>query len=427
MRLRSTAIVLAAAAASAGATRTSSTEPYPGVIHEVWSEPAIPARIHLVRVNLTSAEITVRATREDDRGRTVSAFAAAAGAQVAINGDLFAAAGYIPDGLAMGDGAPWASTSDDDVSAVFRFGKVASRTDGLIIVPESVVAFADLPSFTTGALGGRPMLVRAGQAVTSFDCADGGAIACLRAPRTALGLSDDNRTLWLVVVDGWQQGSTGMTAAELAGFLRDRGVRDAIGLDGGGASTLVIAGEGGVVNEPSDGVERPVANHLGIVFGAQSPGTLLGEVREGALNGPDLIGVRVTLDDGRMITTVSSDPGYSFAPVAPRYACVTAEKTGYNPVTQCKQVEPGILNYNSIVMFPVGTGPDAGVDAAVDAPPVPTDAPPGGDGSNPAGDGGGEGDGGGGGGGCCSSSDGGVAWLSLAVVFALGRRRRRRT
>lgn len=432
MRLRALVLVAAAAAVSAGATRTSSTEPYPGVIHEVWSEAAIPARVHLVRVDLTSAEITVRATREDDRGRTVSAFAAAVGAQVAINGDLFAAAGYVPDGLAMGDGAPWTSTSDDGVSAVFRFGKVASRTDGLIIVPESVVAFGDLPSFTTGALGGRPMLVRAGQVVASFDCADGGAIACLRAPRTALGLSDDNRTLWLVVVDGWQQGSTGMTAAELAAFLRDRGVRDAIGLDGGGASTLVIAGEGGVVNQPSDGVERPVANHLGIVFGAQAPGVLRGEVFDSAFGGPNLTGVRVTLDDGRTVTTVASPTGYQFSPVPPRFACVTAEKTGYYTVEQCRQVESGNPTYNSIVMFPVGTGPDAGVDAGTEPTdaPLPDDASTGGDGSNPAGDGGG-GDGDGGDGGCCSTADGGatpgVAWLALAVVFGLGRRRRRRT
>lgn len=435
-RALAAAIVLGAlgalSAPAAAATRTSSTTPYPGVEHETWSEPAIPARIHVVRVNLTSAEITVRATREDDRGRTTSAFATAAGAQIAINGDYFAPAGYVPDGLAMGDGAAWSSTADDAVSAVFRFGKVASRTDGLIIVPESVVALGDLPSFTTGVVGGRPMLVRAGQAVTAFDCDDAGAMSCVRAPRSALGLSDDNRTLWLVTVDGWQAGSLGMTAAELAGFLRDRGVRDAIALDGGGASTLFVANEGGVVNEPSDGVQRPVANHLGIVYGAQPPGTLLGEVREGALNGPDIFGVLVTLDDGQTHTTVSTNPGYEFT-VPPRYACVTASRTGYNTVTQCKQVEPGIVNFNSIVMFRTGTGPDAGVpDAAVpiDAPGTGDDAS-GGDGGNSgtgdAGDGGG-----GGGGGCCAAGGGGadpagVASLAFAVVFGLyGRSLRRR-
>ncbi|MBZ0233664.1 MAG: phosphodiester glycosidase family protein [Deltaproteobacteria bacterium] len=422
---------LAAAPDAGAATRTSATTPYPGVVHEEWSEGAIPAIVHVVRVDLTSAEITVHATREEDRGRTVSAFAAGAGAQVAINGDLFAPAGYVPDGLAMGAGRAWSQTADDAVSAVFRFGKVASRTDGLLIVPESVVALGDLPSFVTGVVGGRPMLVRAGQAVTSFDCADTGAIACVRAPRTALGLSDDNRTLWLVVVDGWQSTSVGMTAAELAAFLRDRGVRDAIALDGGGASAMVIAGEGGLVSSPSDGVERPVANHLGIAYGAQAPGTLLGKVREGSLTGPNVPGVLVRLDDGRTVTTDNMDNGYSFS-VSPRFACVTASKAGYNTVTQCKQVEPGILNYNSIVMFPLGQGVDAGVvDAGI---------PDGGDGSIDAanGDGGGgddgsgsdAGDGGGGGDGCCSTGARGrdpvgVASVALVVVFGVRRRRRR--
>ena len=426
------------AAPAAAATRTSTSTPYPGVVHEEWSEGTIPALIHVVRVDLTSAEITVRATREDDRGRTVSAFAAGVGAQIAINGDLFAPAGYVPDGLAMGDSAPWSSTTDDGTSALFRFGKVANRTDGLIIVPESVVALGDLPSFVTGVIGGRPMLVRAGQAVTSFDCADSGAIACLRAPRTAIGLSDDNRRLWLVVVDGWQAGSTGMTAAELAGFLRDRGVRDAIALDGGGASAMVIANQGGLVSSPSDGVQRPVANHLGIVFGAQPPGTLLGKVRDSSLTGPDIAGVRVTLDDGSVITTDTVGTGYSFA-VSPRYACVTAEKIGFNTVTQCKQVDPGILNYNSIVMFPVGTGPDAGPpDAAVDGGGALTDAGDGGGGTGDGGFGADGGEGGGGGGGCCSAAvheagePAGVAVLALAVVFGLSgasrpRRRHSRT
>ncbi len=446
MRRLVTALVTALAAATTvvappaagAATRTSTSEPYPGVVLEQWEEGSIPARIHVVRVDLTSAELTVRATREEHRGRTVSAFAAGVGAQLAVNGDLFAPAGYVPRGLAMGDGAAWSSTRDDAMAAVFRFGKVASRTDGLVIVPESVVALADLPSFVPGVVSGRPMLVRADQAVTSFDCADAAAMPCVRAPRTALGLSEDNRRLWLVVVDGWQATSTGMTAAELAGFLRARGVRDAIALDGGGASTLFVANRGGVVSAPSDGVERPVANHLGVVFGAQPPGTLFGVVREGSLSGPNLAAVRVTLDDGRAVTTDGSGAGYSFS-VSPRYACVTAEKTGYNTVTQCKQVEPGIINYNSIVMFPIGTGTDAGV---IDAPGP--DAGGGGDGGG--GDDGGPGqdaasdggDGGGGGGeGCCAVGGdrtgalAGVAGLALAVVFGVsrprpGRRRRRR-
>ena len=433
MRYAVLAVALVATPALA-ATRTGATSPSPGVVHETWTEPAIPARLHVVVVDLTSAELTVRATREDDRGLTAAQLAARLGAQIVINGDYFAPGGWVPDGLAVGDGAPWSTARDDARAGVLRFGKVQSRTDALILVPEQVVVAADLPSFTTGAIGGRPMLVRAGQPPSSFDCGDADVLACVRAPRSAVGLSDDNRRLWLVTVDGWQDGSTGMTAAELAGFLRDRGVRDALLLDGGGASQLFIAGQGGLVSAPSDGVARPVANHLAITHGAQAPGTLLGKVADRSLSGPPLAGVKVELDDGRTVTTGTAEIGYEFGDVRPRYACVTASKPGYNTATQCRQVEPGILNYNSIVLFPAGTGPDAGVPVDAGAPDAAGGLTDGGD-VDARGDGGAgiDGDGGAGDGGCCSTGGGDpTATLALCALVVVSRRlpgrpRRRRT
>ena len=65
--------------------------------------------------------------------------------------------------------------------------------------------------------------------------------------------------MWLAVTDGWQAGSIGMTAAELAAFLGERGAYVAIALDGGSSSALVV--DGALISSPSDGVERTVANH----------------------------------------------------------------------------------------------------------------------------------------------------------------------
>ena len=42
------------------------------------------------------------------------------------------------------------------------------------------------------------------------------------APRTALGLSSDSGVLWLVVVDGRQNSSAGMTWHETAAFMLER-------------------------------------------------------------------------------------------------------------------------------------------------------------------------------------------------------------
>ncbi|MBK9030250.1 MAG: phosphodiester glycosidase family protein [Myxococcales bacterium] len=425
------ALIAASASVAAAAPTETSTAPYPGVTHVRWSDVAVQQRAHFVLVDLSFASLTLRATDEVDRGKTASQIAAVHGAQLAINGDLFAPAGYVPDGLAVGASGAWTSAHDDDREAVLRFGKTVAGTDALIVVPESVVAPADLPEFVTGALGGRPMLVRAGQIPTSFDCGDPDTIACQRAPRTAIGLSADRRTMIIAVVDGWQAGALGQTAAELAALMVARGARDAILVDGGSSSTLFIASEGGVVSSPSDGSERAVANHLTIKVGPPQARTLFGVVREGnIITGPDLGGVRVTLDDGRAVTTAAVDSSYTFDNVPIRYVCVDATKIGYDPVHQCKQMDPAnAMTFNSIAMLPAGTGPDAGVDAAIDAPAA-LDAAPGADGGGGDGAGPDAGPGDGATGGCCRTSGGGgdgapVATAAAFVVFAWRRSRRR--
>ncbi len=422
-------ILIALARSSAAAPVETVTTPYPGVTHVAWTDAAAAQRAHFVVLDLSNDSLTLRVTREDARGRTTSQVARDHGAQIAINGDLFAPANYVPDGLAVADGATWSTSHDDDREAVFRFGKIVSGTDALIIAPEVIVT--ELPAFATGAIGGRPLLVRAGQIPSSFDCGDPDTQACTRTPRTALGLSADRRTLTIAVVDGWQAGGLGMTAAELAALLVGRGVRDALLVDGGGSSSLFIANEGanGLVNRPSDGVERPVANQLMITSAVPITRTLFGKVRENDIfTGTPIEGVVIRLDDGRTVTTDGLDTGYSFL-VPIRYVCVDATKAGYDPVHQCKQMDPSMsTNYNSIAMYRSGTGPDAGVDAAVDA------AGPADDGGVDPRDGGfpgsDAGDDPGATGGCCQTGhagDGPMALFGAIVVFAWMRSRRRRS
>lgn len=88
------------------------------------------------------------------------------------------------------------------------------------------------------------------------------------APRTAAGVSRNGRRMYLMVVDGRSERSGGVTLAELARLLWQAGADDAVNLDGGGSSTLVLRDPGDdtatVRNSPSDGVERPVANGIGL-------------------------------------------------------------------------------------------------------------------------------------------------------------------
>lgn len=90
-----------------------------------------------------------------------------------------------------------------------------------------------------------------------------------RHPRTMVGITGNGHVM-LVVVDGRQPGyAEGMSLFELRALAHSLGCTDALNLDGGGSTTLVIAGEGsnGVVNRPSGKIQRPVPS---IVFVRQA-------------------------------------------------------------------------------------------------------------------------------------------------------------
>lgn len=114
------------------------------------------------------------------------------------------------------------------------------------------------------AVGGFPVL-RDGAPLPGLD-------TVASAVRTAAGVGADGRVLYLLALDG-AKGNAGLTIDELAGLMTRIGARDAVNLDGGGSSTLVLrepgSGAATVRNHPSGGAERPVPNGIG-VFARQS-------------------------------------------------------------------------------------------------------------------------------------------------------------
>lgn len=110
-------------------------------------------------------------------------------------------------------------------------------------------------------LGAGPKLVTAGRVdITAAREKMLPTFATDRHPRTAIASLRDGRAL-LAVVDGRQPGSIGMTLAELAGLLIEFGAVEAMNLDGGGSTTMVV--KGAIVNRPSDPTgERPVSDAI---------------------------------------------------------------------------------------------------------------------------------------------------------------------
>lgn len=81
-------------------------------------------------------------------------------------------------------------------------------------------------------------------------------------PRTAAGYTRDG-DLILLVVDGRQDESRGVDLYELATIMKDLGCIEALNLDGGGSSTLVVNQE--LLNRPAGGtVQREVMSALAV-------------------------------------------------------------------------------------------------------------------------------------------------------------------
>ncbi|MBM7439534.1 hypothetical protein JOC24_002956 [Streptomyces sp. HB132] len=180
------------------------------------------------------------------------------------------------------------------------------------------------------AVGGRELLVVDGDAQNHDG--EGNNTA---APRTAVGFSEDGRTMQVITVDGRQADSGGVTLTELGEMMREAGSHSALNLDGGGSSTLVAREPGSdalqVENSPSDGSERTVPNGLALTA-PDGSGRLEGfwvETRTpaGAAPGDDPVDgghpERVFPGLTRQLTAAGYDETYGPAAGTPRWRAVS--------------------------------------------------------------------------------------------------------
>lgn len=119
-------------------------------------------------------------------------------------------------------------------------------------------------------VGGGCWLVKDGKEFVDIKAAGFGASFSTTAhPRTAVGITKDGK-LVLVTVDGRQSISGGAPLPQLAKLMIAQGCVQAANLDGGGSTTM--ATYYGILNSPSGGIERQVANGMA-VFADEQPVT----------------------------------------------------------------------------------------------------------------------------------------------------------
>ena len=228
----------------------------PGVDFEELTGPNYD--VYVTRIDLTNDDIRVIATRDGERGLKVSDFAKKEKAIAAINGDYFDDK-FNPTGLSIDPCGNVHSAGKDPLheQVIAVSGNHASIESPADVAPD------DDP--IDAAISGWPVLVRDCDARSAADLPGSNAFTRSPHPRTAVGISDDGKTLYFVVADGRRTGVPGMTLAHLAQFMADKlRVCWAINLDGGGSTAMWVRDR--IVNRPSDGTERPVGDHLAVVL-----------------------------------------------------------------------------------------------------------------------------------------------------------------
>ncbi len=212
-------------------------------------------RVHtafLLSVNLSDPDIDLMVTPPESLGITTSDFLIHHGLQMAVNGDEWIS-WRNPKGLAVSRGVQYSAPSFEP--SVY------------ISASNQVQVGGPPPAIIWDAISGSHTLVRNGEVNRKLSTCAKPEVYCKNlAPRSSLGLTQDNKLI-LIVAQGLQDSlRDALTLKELASLNVELGVQNAISLDGGGSSTMTINDQGNpiVVNSPSDGKERVVSNHLGI-------------------------------------------------------------------------------------------------------------------------------------------------------------------
>ncbi len=246
---------------------------YPDVVyHYAWT-PDGPWAVHFIEAALDGrCDLALDVLRPVEReagegGRArVSEMAARSADRIlaAVNADFFT-----PEGRAVGLEIVDGEVASRSRRPAFAWRRGSPPWIGVPSIEEDQVRLGWPVAVRDGdgrtmAVGGFPDLIDGGGRVGDLEVTGRPSFAAVRHPRTAVGYDSRSGRIWFVVVDGRQPPySVGMSLPELATLFEALGVDEAVNLDGGGSSAMVVQQE--TVNRPSDITgERAVVNALAL-------------------------------------------------------------------------------------------------------------------------------------------------------------------
>jgi hypothetical protein len=244
---------------------------------ESWEKPR-PVKLHFIRIDLDSPQYEVFTMLADDPDRDGPAEAQLVsplelvkrhGAIAAINANAFR---HLPDGGEEGLKKRWYQGEAVDIAGLaVSYGMLRSPSEPLLST--FWLDHSGIP-YIENLTNGREVL----HAVSGW--IDGllmeGFIITKRNrslhPRTLVGIDRKRRYMLLVIADGRLRGySEGITLYEAALLMKEKGCHDAVNLDGGGSSVMIVSRDSHprIMNSPSGGRARPVPVMLGVRQRAQ--------------------------------------------------------------------------------------------------------------------------------------------------------------
>jgi exopolysaccharide biosynthesis protein len=170
------------------------------------------------------------------------------------------------------------------------------------------------------AVGGRELIVRNGE----MDILPYREAQMTEAhPRSAVGITRAGKII-LVTVDGRSSDSGGLTLPELSELMIELDAVSALNLDGGGSTTLAVRRPGdievGIVNTPSQGVERTVATAIQVVstiptgaldtllLSPKSSTIYVGQTQQYVVKGHDAAYNGIAIDPSKVNWEISGSP-----------------------------------------------------------------------------------------------------------------------
>jgi exopolysaccharide biosynthesis protein len=256
-----------------------------------------PLQAWLIDLDINSSNIRVEVvvSKDIDRKQTPSEFADSLGALIVVNGGYFLMNQIPTDHLGL-------LIIDEKIIApslhsIYRYGKsypvsrgafvifqdgkidiawVSSRNDSLLEYITPIPNMKDAPAKQHSnnsvkswkpeyAVQGGPVLISDSKIniTTEEEVFFGSTIPNIH-PRTAIGYTSDNHLL-LLIIDGRQPLSRGVSLEELAAILNDLNCVEALNMDGGGSSAAVV--DEILLNLPSGKkVEREVMSVITVYY-----------------------------------------------------------------------------------------------------------------------------------------------------------------